>query len=81
MTEAYYVLQPVQLAQLTPPFAWVEPVEPVQPVEPIGSIQLVQLNWPVFAKFKTAIRSLWSLAGPKTRPQWTDRGLIFPLRA
>ncbi len=62
MTETYYVLQPVQLAQLKPPFAWVEPVEPVQPVE---LIEPDQLNWPVFAKFKTAIRSLWSLAGPK----------------
>ena len=31
--------QPVQLAQLKPPFAWVEPVEPVQPVELVELVQ------------------------------------------
>ena len=31
--------QPVQLAQLKPPFAWVEPVEPVKPVELVELIQ------------------------------------------
>eukprot|EP00665_Eupelagonemidae_sp_cell47_P016886 gene16886-biopygen13186 len=62
-------VQPRALGALVRPVA---PVQPVRPVQPAEALEALQLNWPVSAQFKTAIRSLWWLAGSKTRPQWRD---------